>query len=1757
MNGSLKNTALSFIILMAFILSPLNEAVANTWANVSSGVTQNLLSVSSVRDNNVFVAVGSSGTIARSDDYGATWSAIQSNTINNINDVSLSAGNRGYIVGDNGLLRTTNDQGQTWTVLNSQTNKRLNAVHSKGADTVVFAGNDGYLAISYDSGANFTPLASNTSDELYNIGYFGENGYIVGNNGRLIRSINGGANWFTVQSVTTNALRDIGFFDANIGIAVGASGTLIRTINGGTSWSVISSGTTQDITSLSIDRARRTATATLSNGSILRTTDAGSSWTVSTTSTTSRLNSVSFADSQNGIAVGAGGSIIATGNGQPPGLVSIIAPITGQYLVSNKSLPIRWSSQNIDSLHISYSLDDGASWARVAKVRASQGIHNWTVPVADNENARIKLSSTVDSTRNAISGRFIIKEYRLTLVTPNGGESLPGGANAQVSWLSDNISNINIEFSTDNGTSWNILGNSIPAAQGNTTVTLPLAGTSDGRIRISSSDNSQRNDMSDASFTVVGPEINILTPVASESWSAGETRNISWNSVSVNRLKIEYSVDGGTNWQTIAPAVAASNNTFSWTVPNMPTNNAKIRLTDTLNPTIRSVSSEFTINRFPINLTSPNGGEVIKSGTDFPITWTSSFIQSIDIAYSIDNGNRWQTIADNVSASSGTFNWSVPEIITGSLKVRIRNSNDSLNLDISDNNASVSGIRIIDPVDGKLIIKDQDPFYLSINWESIGVDNVNVVMDATAGRTVIASNLPAANTVAATFTNVTTEEISIKVFSTLDSTIQSTSNVRIGVPVAEVIYPNGGEYLGQGRIERLRFSSEFTEKVDLKYFDGTNEYVIAADIDPANGTFDWTVPTVLSNSVVFRIYNTQNGQLLDESDNVFTITDEKITVLTPNGGELFFPSERHLISWDANSASFVDIEYITRNGNRADTFSIATRQPVVPSGMNWIVPNTPGEEVSLIIKDSDKPGIYDTTDAPLKLAGIKLTSFENTGEKVLVGSRETLRWIAVESGNINIEYSIDNGTNWISIAQNYPSSVGFYNWMVPNSPGTQTKLRIWQTEDSNVESISQSFEITGVSLLSPNGGERWLIGTDRNITWNLSDNSRVKLDYSVDGGNNWRIIVADLPGTPSTYSWDIPENASENAIVRVTLLGGSQMSDRSDNPFSIVGDGIVIATPNGGESWPSGSTQQITWSSRNVDSIALAYTYDGGRMWTMIDTVAASDLSYNWTLPSSSTLKYLVRAFDIKSPIVADTSDNFFAVTGGSGFDVPANWDVISQTGLSSTVIIESDVFPIVAGDTIEVGDAIGFFYYDNGIAKCGGYGKWDNSNLAINLWGDNTLTSAKDGFGIREDIEVRVWDASAAREYFGTATWNGNSTFTTNSVSNITALTTNRRLTIPITSNRWQLVSSNIVPPVDSIANILSPVRTFLSFAKDQDGAFYYPAIDINDIEVWDMQEAYMIYLWSTRTLTIEGVPAVVRDYSYDFDAMKWYFIGYLPQQEMPISQALAPISSLIMVKDTDGNIYYPAEGINNITNMSPGNGYQIISSQDINNFQYPFNAELISGGEAFDESGEDEWYFDLAAEATGSSSVIIFRSDDISAGDEVAVMYGDIICGRSVVSAGKAAVTVWGDNPESVSVDGALPGEVLDFKLYDVSENSEKNIKINSANSILSGENADIVLYQPESIIHAEGSAITSSVALEINNDIELYPNPATTSISITGIEGFSEIVILNMKGEEVLRSKNSLIDIQELISGVYMVSVYSDTGIIGQTKFQVSGK
>lgn len=174
----------------------------------------------------------------------------------------------------------------------------------------------------------------------------------------------------------------------------------------------------------------------------------------------------------------------------------------------------------------------------------------------------------------------------------------------------------------------------------------------------------------------------------------------------------------------------------------------------------------------------------------------------------------------------------------------------------------------------------------------------------------------------------------------------------------------------------------------------------------------------------------------------------------------------------------------------------------------------------------------------------------------------------------------DRPTTWVSAAQ--------LTAAIPAgdvaAPGTHA-VTVFTLVPGGGTSAAQVFTVSatadtqapGATLVAPDGGESWALGSVQNVTWNASDDvgvTSVDLALSRNGGASFPdTIAAGIPNTGS-FAWTVPGLPSTTARVRVVARdgGGNLGADSSAANFTIAGWTITASAGVNGGVFPAGAT---------------------------------------------------------------------------------------------------------------------------------------------------------------------------------------------------------------------------------------------------------------------------------------------------------------------------------------------------------------------------------------------------------------------------------------------------------------------------------------------------------------------------------------------------------------------------------------------------------
>ncbi len=191
-------------------------------------------------------------------------------------------------------------------------------------------------------------------------------------------------------------------------------------------------------------------------------------------------------------------------------------------------------------------------------------------------------------------------------------------------------------------------------------------------------------------------------------------------------------------------------------------------------------------------------------------------------------------------------------------------------------------------------------------------------------------------------------------------------------------------------------------------------------------------------------------------------------------------------------------------------------------------------------------------------------------------------------------------------------------------------------------------------MVAANGGESW----NRNSSgypWNACGcQGTLKITLWQNGGLIGTIADGVNPAA-GTYAWAV---GAYNGGVAPLGTGytikiednGSDLEDESNGVFSIVK--ISVKTPNGGESWQKGSTQNITWVVKSISgSVRIVLLKNGVKVGNIVNSIDPALGTYSWTVgnyvggTATAGTGYQVQVREIGTD-AGDRSDGNFTLTG-------------------------------------------------------------------------------------------------------------------------------------------------------------------------------------------------------------------------------------------------------------------------------------------------------------------------------------------------------------------------------------------------------------------------------------------------------------------------------------------------------------------------------
>ena len=182
-----------------------------------------------------------------------------------------------------------------------------------------------------------------------------------------------------------------------------------------------------------------------------------------------------------------------------------------------------------------------------------------------------------------------------------------------------------------------------------------------------------------AASSALAAKPTVTLPNGGETIKAGDTYTVQWSAAAgAVTYNLYFSTDNGITWSQIntSPVSATSHD---WNVPMPLSNKKKCRIKvkgyDGSGGKLGSDVSDAPFTISVVNVTSPNGGEIVDAGSIIDVTWstdTSVPVSLTKLIYTTDDGITWNLMAGSpISGNPGTYQWTVPQISSSRCRVKV------------------------------------------------------------------------------------------------------------------------------------------------------------------------------------------------------------------------------------------------------------------------------------------------------------------------------------------------------------------------------------------------------------------------------------------------------------------------------------------------------------------------------------------------------------------------------------------------------------------------------------------------------------------------------------------------------------------------------------------------------------------------------------------------------------------------------------------------------------------------------------------------------------------------------------------------------------------------------------------------------------------------------------------------------------------------------------------------------------------------------
>lgn len=282
-------------VLCLFLLLSLSSVYAQVWQGSTINPPYRLNSVDYSGD--IGYAVGESGVVFKSTDFGRSWNLMRTGQPTEwLNSVDIH-GSDIWAVGENGLIIKSTNAGGTWSYIVLNTTENLQEIYFS-SDVGYIAGYNSTLHKTTNSGGTWTKVNFNSSSYQITSVRFGTDLFgalsTSGVNGQILVTENGGAGFLPLTVPNIGAIFSLAVPNDNVIYAAGETG-FIKSTNRGLTWQNLTLNLPGYIYGADLFfYDTQNGIVVTNSGMVYRTTNGGASWTYETVFTTGTGTALAF-----------------------------------------------------------------------------------------------------------------------------------------------------------------------------------------------------------------------------------------------------------------------------------------------------------------------------------------------------------------------------------------------------------------------------------------------------------------------------------------------------------------------------------------------------------------------------------------------------------------------------------------------------------------------------------------------------------------------------------------------------------------------------------------------------------------------------------------------------------------------------------------------------------------------------------------------------------------------------------------------------------------------------------------------------------------------------------------------------------------------------------------------------------------------------------------------------------------------------------------------------------------------------------------------------------------------------------------------------------------------------------------------------------------------------------------------------------------------------------------------------------------------